>query len=379
MATNKIASSVFSAGPKDALLALDVYDTGDTLVKNALPALLSDTGNALFEALGDKRFGSLEGIVGIGEALTGKDLIKIAGDIPGIDILTETARLQGLQDLAELGKLTGISSLEAAGQLVAGDLDGLEAQLSEMTGGLSDSVLGSAEDLYKEVLGDLASTVSTVTGNRVVIDGETITLRGIDATYVTGAVALFNLYTTLESQSDTQTDQATRLSLARQTLKRAVYTGSTTLVTNALGAITDADIKLIAVTEAIKLAYTRGFIAILELLVDAISIETTRVLYPTLPTLVLAFYRFYSDMDRAAREADQIALPLLLVKLNPMWDRSTRGTTTVLNLAPFMAASEDALTLLSPLSAYRMPCAISGMYTQQPLLSCFNALYNTTL
>ncbi|MBN22753.1 MAG: hypothetical protein CL678_15820 [Bdellovibrionaceae bacterium] len=330
----KIAETLFQSGPLDELLATDVYNLTDALVRNRLPADLSDTISSTVKsfmrdgALSDSAF---------------KKVLSLADNKIGLDTAALVSRIEGLSDSIR-GPLNNISSAAKegiTGALKSMGVDPTQAMGAVVTIGDVATTIANGDiedargivDLISEVTGssgiakilDLEAEAALISG----ILGEAIRLQ------IPGAIdALVDL-------SNDRDDRVVRRALEANLLS-AIINGQLTIVRNILTKI--------------------GRVGVLTQVPQAIK-------------LLLSTYRFKEVSAVIDYDAKYTELKTLLDDIDPNWFVDQRDGVEVTKLSPFSYASDDAKLLFRKHPEYLTEVMISDSYQSEDVNDLLKAFY----
>lgn len=332
---DKLADTIATTGPTDALLTQDVY--GDvsgsgilTGFKGKIADLTRDIGNQLRGGGGLAanlanvlRVGA-GGSIGIDTNVLKDRLVWAVGGKQGL--------INGLTGAVKQGMLDGTS-------IDPGLLNRIEVVVNNVGHRINSSDVRSARGLFNlvgQVVGD-PSLVNTIdTGART----------QMMATIYREAIAL-------------GVPEAIDLIIQRSAAndRSAIY-GLTYSIADA---VQMADLKT------------------LNTMIDQLGRDAILAAVPDAIAMILAMYRYPLGTEPAAYPARWTELDTLLQRLQPNWAYTQRGSQQVINLGMFTRASPDAQSLMRMVEEYQVALLIAADYPRVVLADLARQMYPLTV
>lgn len=328
----KIASSIFSSGAKDELLAVDVYAVKDSLVKNNIVESTVDFGSEVFDTLRNDpgaaldlaRIVSVEGSgIGLDKAALTDRIISVAGSVPAFNKLTNAA------------KGTMVSGLEKVGIKPSTSI-GVMAVVGEVVGSVRPGDITDARGI--------ADILGRITGNPEV--AKILDLEAEAALF--GSIFSEAMRLGIPDAIDLLIEKAS----ADETVRRF-------LQDNLLTAVTMCDLKSV------------------RRIVDKIGRSAALAQVPNIVILILTFYFYQDEADRNRKAAVLAELVGLLDYIQPEWYlyNGRPGEDPVTKIGVFSYASEDAIDLFMSSPRYQTEIMIAGLYPTQDLMGMTQQMY----
>lgn len=324
----KIAETMFSGGPRDELLTVDVYQLKDNTIRTKVADMLNSSRNNLISTL--------------------------QSSINTPNILTKLVTVDG-------GKIS-FNKKELLDRLST-IAPGLKGSLREMGDGLQAKVLDSfgvdgfhVNQLKMLVNGGFSDIDISELGNAKDIAEIMTTVAGTDA-----IVKLF----------DVEAEAALFGTILRESIRLGVPDLIDLVKEQSSSPVVFERVQL----QSIETALQTGNLTTLEAIYRDLGPGKMLARVPRFATLLLQNYRF----GRNNRSSDYATLSSRLVELadnvQPGWNETLRHGTPVINLEPYSKASRDATTLLMLSEDHRITTMVAKQYPPRSLVSIAKTMY----
>jgi hypothetical protein len=316
LAEAKLADTIFKSGPKDELLAVDVFGISDTNVLNSITGKMTGFASDMLESFR-----------------------KNGGGITDLTSLIRDAANGSLSLNADALKDRVLSSMGGTSNILRTVSDGLQNTLTQGFG------------IPPEVYSQITATVAGVTTN-------------FNAGNVKDASGIFSLVNQITGQKDLAQffdvgAEANMLSgLFREAISLGIPGAIDALVTNAKSDKA-ADYALRA---NIQVAVGMADLDTTNLMVDTLGLNRVIADVPSAATLLLANYRIPAGTPNEGLDAELTKLLSTLDKLQPGWATYDRNGTAVSDLSLYTFASQDARKLMDRDPTHRINALVASTY-----------------
>lgn len=331
----RVASSVVKTGPKDALMAIDVYaPTPPMIAKGASLSKASDVAN---------NAKNIASKISVKPA----DLSKIIKFEKG-----EIGVNQGALDKALwTNTLSNMTKDGVAGKALAA----AAGQSLDSVPGMNTEMKIAAEALFPGILSSQTATLLNQAGELVEIN---------EKANPSTAVGLANLAAKLTGNDllSGYIDQSAALTLAVSVMDKAVALGIPSII-DAIIKKYKADKNLLKkLLSSVRSVIFRSDIPTLNIILDHIKAEGVLAQVPDACTVLLGVYRFPKGTKPKDWPKAKAELLAVLARINPTWDKIDRAGTLIPNLAPFYRISSNAKALLLTDPVYEVSVMVAKSY-----------------
>lgn len=328
IAEAKLADTIFKSGPKDELLAVDVFGISDSNVLNSITGKLT------------------------GFATDALESFRKNGGITNLTSLIKDAASGKLSLNADALKDRVISAMGGTSNILRSVSDGLQKTLTQGFG------------ISPEVYSQIEATVS-----------------GVATSFNTGnikdAQGIFNLVNQITGQKELAQfmdvgAEANMLSgLFREAITLGVPGCVDALVQNAKSD-TAADYALRA---NIQVAVGMADLNTTNLMVDTLGLNRVIADVPNAAALLLSSYRIPAGVSYEGLDAELTRLLSTLDKLQPGWGSYNRNGVAVSDLSLYTFASPDARKLLDRDPTHRLNAVVASQYQPINMLQQAKKMY----
>lgn len=326
--SNKIADSLFSSGPLEELLAVDVYKTVDSNTKTGFISQIKKFGNEAADI-----------IKGTPDVIKDfANVLRIENGKVNIDKASLTDRLI---DIASSAK----------------------GPFKDLSAGVQDKVFG-AFGFSSETSGDIRSLI-----------GDSISI--LNTSDIKDARGITDILNSLTGNSKLAKlfDLEAEMALYGGILGEAIRLGIPDAIDIIATKFSDDRTMHAVLSDNLRLSATSGDLRSVSRIVAKIGPDSAIAQVPDLIDIILMGYSFQmSDgvVDYTAKSAELIAL---LVLINPQWDKYKRNGVYIVNLSPFAYASGDAIKLFLLNPAYKVQAMMAPEYSSEHLLNIAGRFY----
>ena len=315
LAESKLADTIFRSGPKDAVLAVDVFGISDTSVLNSLTDKLS------------------------GFALSAMDNFRKS---TGINT-----------DLTSL--------LKSSGNGFSFDAKALTDRVMSAIGGSGNSLRGLTDQLQKTLTSGIGIDPSIYSKVEAVVNGVS---KSFDTNNLKDARGIFSLVNQLTNNDelaqffDVGAEANVLSGLVREAIKLGIPETIQTLIETAKSSRA-ADYAL---RGNIGTAVTLADLTTTQLLVDQLGLNRVISDVPNAPERVMANYSLPEGIKNEELDTELARLVTTLDKLRPGWSQYSRNGVLVSDLSLYTYASVDAKKLLMRDPTHRVAMTIAPSY-----------------
>lgn len=322
MAPQRIAQGAFTGAPSDNLAAVDVYGQIDNQRRNDFTSAFTAFGQDLLSGLGRQS-----------------------------------------RQIADIASEVGRGNTDAARRRLQGVLRSSRGELSQLGEDLQKDMLGNValdSDTLDDVQVAVADTVRTIQTSRGVEDTRSL-MRILND--VSGQQELFQVLD-LEGQN----------AIFQSALEEVSNWGAPDLIDDILNQVEDEEQRRTIVRRSAQ-RINPGDIAAVEALLSHTEATVLIADTPDFPQRVLQQYRLPQGTTPGDYSDRLTQLVEVMDQLQPDWYETTRGETTVKNLAVLRVASGDAKEVLSSDATYRDATLIAEHYREEAPRSLLQDMY----
>lgn len=303
----KISKTMFQSGPLDDLLTVDVYKVSDTAPKNSLLDSLNNFGYKAAETIRDnpKMFDQIKDTV---KGLKGGNLSKV-------------------EALERVSEALGNGTLKA---LTSGLQSGLVSTMQTM---------GASKETVSNVLVAFKDTT------RLLSSADLENMRGVAQLMegIGGNEELIKVF-----------DLAAEAALFNTVMGNLINLGLPELIDDLAAKASDRSVVENSYRNNLPAAVQQSDLYTLGKLSDYLTVPGTLSIMPDVVNQVLTHYQIPPGTPEENYPNLLTELTAILTKLDPNWSTVSRGGDRLPNLAPFTAASPDALKILGQSETYRL-------------------------
>lgn len=330
LADAKLASTIFKTGPKDELLAVDVFGISDGNVLNNLSEKLS--GYAL------SALDSFRKSTGLSTDLT--------------KLFQKTASGFSIDPAALTDRVT--KALSGSSNLLRGLSEGLQQQLTQGVAGLSQQIYGQLQAKVGEVTRSL-NLQNTVSDARGILDL---------VNHISGNENLTQFF-----------DVGAEANMLSGIFREAIQMGIPEAV-EALAAAAQSSVAAdYALRGNIEVAVTVSDLDTTALMIDKLGINRILADVPDAPHRLVMNYQLPQGTAHDQLDAEFSKLSSVLDQLSPNWRHYERGGEAVSDLSLFYNASPDARRLFARRPELQLEALIAAEYRPTSMIQQARKMY----